>query len=47
MGMLRRPDEVYRDPEVIARTGAAVDAHGSNPPMSQLSRADLLEALGT
>jgi hypothetical protein len=44
--MLRRPDEVYRDPEVVARTRAAVDAHGSDPPMSQPSRADLLLALG-
>jgi hypothetical protein len=46
MGMLRRPDEVYRDPEVVARTRAAVRAHGTAPPLVQPTRDQLLAALG-
>jgi hypothetical protein len=46
MGMLARPADVYRDPEVVTRTRAAVEAHGSGPPISQPSRAELVRALG-
>ncbi len=45
MGMLRRPDEVYRDPEVIERTRAANRAHGVGPPLAQPTRDQLLRAL--
>jgi 2-polyprenyl-6-methoxyphenol hydroxylase-like FAD-dependent oxidoreductase len=45
MGMLRRPDEVYRDPEVVARTRAAIRVHGTAPPLAQPTREQLLAAL--
>jgi 2-polyprenyl-6-methoxyphenol hydroxylase-like FAD-dependent oxidoreductase len=45
-GMLRRPDEVYTDPRVVASTLAVV--HHWNPPsMAQPTRAQLLAALAT
>jgi 2-polyprenyl-6-methoxyphenol hydroxylase-like FAD-dependent oxidoreductase len=45
MGMLRRPDEVYRDPEVIEHTRATIRAHGMEPPVVQPTHEQLLGAL--
>jgi hypothetical protein len=43
--MLRRPDEVYADPQVVAATQAALQRHGSAPPVAQPTRTQLLTAL--
>ena len=45
MGMMRRPGEVYTDPEVVARTRDAIRRHGSGPSMPQPTREQLLTAL--
>ncbi len=45
MGMIRRPDEVYTDPHVVAATHAVLQRHGSAPAMAQPTRAQLLAAL--
>jgi hypothetical protein len=45
MGMLRLPDEVYTDPEVVSATCGAIHRHGSGPPLIQPTRAQLLAAL--
>ncbi len=47
MGMLVRPEEVYRDPEIISRTRAAIERHGNAPFMVQPTRNELLAALAT
>jgi 2-polyprenyl-6-methoxyphenol hydroxylase-like FAD-dependent oxidoreductase len=47
MGMLRRPDEVYADPQVVAATQAALQRYGSAPPVAQPTRAQLLAALAS
>jgi 2-polyprenyl-6-methoxyphenol hydroxylase-like FAD-dependent oxidoreductase len=44
-GMVRPPDEVYTDPEVVACTRDALSRHGSGPPVVQPTRAQLLAAL--
>ena len=44
-GMVRPPDEVYTDPQVVACTRDAVSQHGSGPPVAQPTRAHLLAAL--
>ena len=46
-GMIRHPDEVYTDPQVVASTHEAVRHHGSGPALAQPSRAQLLAALRT
>jgi hypothetical protein len=46
LGMLATPDEVYRDPEVVARTRDVLRARGSAPAVDQPSREQLLAALG-
>jgi hypothetical protein len=45
LGMLRRPDEFYTDPLVVAATHQVFGRHGSGPAMAQPSRAQLLAAL--
>jgi 2-polyprenyl-6-methoxyphenol hydroxylase-like FAD-dependent oxidoreductase len=45
MGMIRRPDAVYTDPNVVARTHEVLRRHGSGPPMGQPTRGQLLAAL--
>jgi hypothetical protein len=44
-GMVRPPDEVYTDPQVVACTRDALSQHGSGPPVAQPTRAQLLAAL--
>src|SRR5689334_4479149 len=44
-GMVRPPDEVYTDPQVVACTRDALGRHGSGPPVAQPTRAQLLAAL--
>jgi hypothetical protein len=44
-GMVRPPDEVYTDPQVVACTWEALGRHGSGPPVAQPTRAQLLAAL--
>lgn len=44
-GMIRRPDEVYTDPLVVAATHEVLGRRGSVPAMAQPSRAQLLAAL--
>ena len=44
-GMVRPPDEVYTDPQVVACTWKALGRHGSGPPVAQPTRAQLLAAL--
>src|SRR5690348_14949 len=44
-GMVRPPDEVYTDPQVVACTREALGRHGSGPPVAQPTRAQLLAAL--
>ena len=45
-GMLRVPEEIYTDPEVVAATHGALRRHGSGPPTAQPTRDELLAALG-
>jgi hypothetical protein len=45
MGMIRRPDEVYTDPHVVACTRVVLQRHGSGPSMAQPTREQLLAAL--
>jgi hypothetical protein len=47
MGMLRRPDDVYRDPRLVARVREAVARHGTGPSIAQPGTADLVGALAT
>jgi hypothetical protein len=47
MGMLRRPDAVYTDPQVVAATRAVLRRRGSGPPVAQPTRAELLAALAS
>ena len=44
-GMVRPPNEVYTDPQVVACTRDALSQHGSGPPVAQPTRAQLLAAL--
>jgi 2-polyprenyl-6-methoxyphenol hydroxylase-like FAD-dependent oxidoreductase len=45
MGMVRRPDEVYTDPRVVACTHEVLRHRGSGPPVAQPTREQLLAAL--
>jgi hypothetical protein len=45
MGMTVRPQEVYSEPEVVARTQSVLDRHGSGPSIDQPTREQLLAAL--
>jgi hypothetical protein len=45
--MVRRPEEVYADPDVIAHTRGTLDRHGGGPALAQPTREQLLAALGT
>jgi hypothetical protein len=47
MGMLRRPDEVYTDPGVVASTREALRHRGGGPSMAQPTRAQLLAVLAS
>jgi 2-polyprenyl-6-methoxyphenol hydroxylase-like FAD-dependent oxidoreductase len=44
-GMVCPPDEVYTDPDVVARTRETLGRHGAALPVAQPSRAQLLAAL--
>ena len=44
-GMLCPPDQVYTDPEVVARTKEAVGRHGTAPPVARPTREQVLTAL--
>jgi 2-polyprenyl-6-methoxyphenol hydroxylase-like FAD-dependent oxidoreductase len=46
-GMICPPEQVYTDPEVVACTRAALDRHGTAPPVPQPSRDQLLAALAS
>ncbi len=45
--MIRRPDEVYADPQVVARTQEVLRHPGSTSPVAQPTREQLLAALAT
>jgi flavin-dependent dehydrogenase len=45
MGMIRRPDEVYADPRVVACARDVLQRHGGVPPVVQPTREQLLAAL--
>lgn len=45
MGMMCRPEKVYADPAVVARTRGVLSDQGSAPPMAQPSREQLGVAL--
>ena len=45
MGMIRRPEEEYSDPHIVARTHETLREHGSGPQIVQPSREELLAAL--
>ena len=45
-GMLRVPEQIYSDPEVVAATHGALRRHGSGPAPAQPTRDELLAALG-
>ncbi len=45
MGMVCRPDDVYTDPAVVARTHEIIRHHGSSPVIAQPSREQLTAAL--
>jgi len=47
MGMIRRPEQEYSDPRIVARTHDTLREHGSGPPIDQPSREELLAALNT
>jgi 2-polyprenyl-6-methoxyphenol hydroxylase-like FAD-dependent oxidoreductase len=47
MGMIRRPEEEYTDPQIVARTQETLREHGSEPQIVQPSREQLLAALYT
>ena len=47
MGMISRPDDVYRDPDIVARTREVLHHHGSGPSMAQPTREQLLAALAS
>ena len=47
MGMIRRPEEEYRDPQIVARTHEILREHGSGPQIVQPTREELLAALNT
>src|SRR5262249_33482657 len=47
MGMIRRPEEEYADPHIVARTHETIREHGSAPPVAQPTREQLLAALNT
>jgi len=45
MGMIRRPDEVNADPDVVMCTREAIRRHGSAPAVAQPTREELMAAL--
>jgi 2-polyprenyl-6-methoxyphenol hydroxylase-like FAD-dependent oxidoreductase len=44
-GMVRPPEEVYTDPDVVACTRETLRQHGTAPPVAQPTREQLLTAL--
>jgi flavin-dependent dehydrogenase len=46
MGMVTLPENVYNDPDVVARTHEVIRTRGAGPPIAQPSRQQLLAALG-
>ncbi len=46
-GMLRHPEDVYRDPQIVASTRDALDRHKDDPVTLQPTREQLLAALAT
>jgi hypothetical protein len=44
-GMICPPEEVYTDPEVVARTHETLRRNGAAPPVAQPTREELLTAL--
>ena len=46
-GMIRRPEEVYTDPQVVVCTRKVLPYLGSRPAMAEPTRAQLLAALAT
>jgi hypothetical protein len=46
-GMIRRPEDVYRDPAVVAGTHAVLGQRGGPAPVPQPGRAELLAALAS
>jgi hypothetical protein len=44
-GMICPPEEVYTDPDVVARTREALGRHGGGPPVGQPTREQLTAAL--
>jgi hypothetical protein len=45
LGMIRRPEEEYTDPQIVARTHETLREHGSGPQVVQPTREQLLAAL--
>jgi 2-polyprenyl-6-methoxyphenol hydroxylase-like FAD-dependent oxidoreductase len=45
LGMISRPDDVYTDPDVVARTQQTLPQYGSRPLIAQPTRQQLLTAL--
>ena len=45
-GMLRLPEEIYTDPDVVAATHGPLRVYANAPPMPQPTRLELLAALG-
>lgn len=45
MGMIRRPEEIYTDPHIVARTHEILREHASGPSIVQASRESVLAAL--
>jgi flavin-dependent dehydrogenase len=46
-GMVRRPEDVYSDPEIVASTRDTLDQHKDDPAMPQPTREQLLAALAS
>ena len=44
-GMIRRPNAIYTDPEVVACTRRVLREHGAGPPMPEPTREQLLGVL--
>ena len=46
MGMVCRPDTIYTDPTIVARTHDVIRTRGGGPPITQPTREQLMTALG-
>ena len=46
MGMVCRPDTIYTDPTIVARTQDVIRTRGGGPPITQPTREQLMTALG-